>query len=160
MRIKLHRKAAARTVFQEPDMLHLMSCRCRCSWPSRCCFARSSVSSASKHTGATPMTGNTGTESDGSEVIVRIASQGPKIISRFPLRSSTSPSAVRSHLSHKNTCVSEPSGLGSWPLTCWRSSTLLQCQSKLGNPVCTSSWSRTRTTRPSGPLGLTRTRHV
>lgn len=77
--------------------------------------------------------------------------------SHFPLRSSTSPSAGCSHLSHRNTCVSESDP---WLLDSLQTSTLLQCQSRFGNLVWTSSRSRTRIRRPRGLLAWTRTGHT
>lgn len=92
-----------------------------------------------------------------------------KMISHFPLRSSTSPSAVRSHRSHGNTWSSGSSGpapvppgppSSACPSASLRTSTRLQCQSRLGNPVRTSRRSWTRTRRPRGTLARTQTRHV
>lgn len=78
----------------------------------------------------------------------------------FPLRSVTSPSAARSHLSHRKTCVSGSSGLDPDPSASLRTSTRLQCQSRFGHPAWASSRSRTRTRRPRELSTWTRTGHA
>lgn len=142
-------------------------CWC-CSCLSRCCFSFSSVSSFSRHTAGGEIKNSIEETFIERSVKVQCAgSRSDKLVLHFPLRSSTSPSAVRSHLSHKNTWTSGPSGSvpprppsSARPSSTSRTSTRLQCQSRLGYPVRASRCSRIRTIPPSGSLARTRTGHT